>query len=186
MSWGFPIPKRHDKEWKIFQQNVVKELPASNSHTGTSYGEKTRIDLVLNESKLDQRVTVEEKEISADGCKRMKIDQFLLSSHPIKKIADNQEFRKKRSKTYAEVVRTVGTSNSGDEVLEQLIVPNILKEKNHDFKRIVGIDLRSTYARLMKDELLESDTLYSLPRLCTDTCASRNLSRYRKVSANLW
>lgn len=119
------------------------------------------------------------------GAKEMKIDQFLLSSHPIKKIADNRKFRKKRSKTYAEVVRTVGKPNSGEEVLEQLLMPNILNEENHDFKRIVGIDLRSTYARLMEDELLDSDTLYSLPRLCTDTCASRNLSRYRKVSANL-
>ena len=48
------------------------------------------------------------------GAKEMKIDQFLLSSHPIKKIADNRKFRKKRSKTYAEVVRTVGTPNSGE------------------------------------------------------------------------
>ena len=119
------------------------------------------------------------------SAKEMKIDQFLLSSHPIKKIADNRKFRKKRSKTYAEVVRTVGKPNSGEEVLEQLLMPNILKEENHDFKRIVGIDLRSTYARLMEDELLDSDTLYSLPRLCTDTSSSRNLSRYRDVSANL-
>ena len=119
------------------------------------------------------------------GAKEMKIDRFLLSSHPIKKIADNRKFRKKRSKTYAEVVRTVGKPNSGEEVLEQLLMPNILKEENHDFKRIVGIDLRSTYARLMEDELLDSDTLYSLPRLCTDTSSSRNLSRYRNVSANL-
>ena len=61
-----------------------------------------------------------------------------------------------------------------------------MKEEYHDFKRTVGIiyDLKIIYTRLKENELLDSDTLSSRPRLCTDT-SFQNLSRYRNVSANL-
>ena len=77
------------------------------------------------------------------------------------------------------------TSNFGGEVLETLKEPNVSKEENHDFKRTVGIDLESIYARLKEDELLGSDKLSSPPRLCTDTSSSQNSSRYRNVSSDL-
>lgn len=60
-----------------------------------------------------------------------------------------------------------------------------MKEENHDFKRTAGINLQSIYARLTENELLDSDTLSSPPRLCTNTFFSQILSRYRNVSANL-
>ena len=85
---------------------------------------------------------------------------------PNKTITDNQKFRKKRSKIYAEALQSVGTSNSDDEVLEPRKAPNVLKEENHDFNRTIGINLESIYARLREDELLGSDTLSSPPRLC--------------------
>ena len=104
---------------------------------------------------------------------------------PNKNITDNRKFRKKRSKTYAEALQSVETSNFGGEVLETLKEPNASKEENHDYKRTVGIDLESIYARLKEDELLGSDKLSFPPRLCTDTSSSQNSSRCRNVSSDL-
>ena len=67
-----------------------------------------------------------------------------------KSITDNWKFRKKSSKTYAEALRSVGISNSGGEVLEQLKTPNVLKEENHGLNGTVGINLKSIYARFRK------------------------------------
>ena len=123
---------------------------------------------------------VEGNENSADVFKRKDDRPIFAQIDPNKNITDNRKFRKKRSKTYAEALQSVGTSNSGGEVLEPLKAPNVLKKENHDFNRIVGIYLEGVYARLTEDELLGLDTLSFPPRLCTDT--SQNSSRYRNVS----
>lgn len=73
---------------------------------------------------------------------------------PNKNITDNRKLRKKRSKTYAETLLSIWTSNSGGEVLEPLKAPNVLKEKNRNFNRTVGTDLECIYARLRQDEFL--------------------------------
>ena len=127
---------------------------------------------------------VEENENSANVCKRKDDRPIFAQIAPNKNITDNRKFRKKRSKTYAEALQSVGTSNSGGEVLEPLKAPNVLKKENHDFNRIVGIDLEGIYARLTEEELLGLDTLSSPSRLCTDT-SSQNSSRYRNVSSDL-
>ena len=128
---------------------------------------------------------VQGNENSADLSKRKDDRPIFAEIAPNKNITDNRKFRKKRSKTYAEALQSVETSNFGMKVLERLKDPNASKEENHDFKRTVGIDLESIYARLKEDELLGSDKLSSPPRLCTDTSSSQNSSRYRKVSSDL-
>ena len=120
---------------------------------------------------------------SVDLSKRKDDRPIFAEIAPNKNIMDKT--RKTRSKTYAEALQSVGTSNFGGEVLETLKEPNASKEKNHGFKRTVGIDLESIYARLKEDELLGSDKLSSPPRLCTDTSSSQNSSRYRNMSSDL-
>ena len=48
-----------------------------------------------------------------------------------------------------------------------------------------SIDLGSIYTSLREDDLLDSDTSSSPPRICTDTSSSQNSSRYRKVSSDI-
>ena len=120
---------------------------------------------------------------SADLSKRKDDRPIFAEIAPNKNITDKT--RKTRSKTYAEALQRVGTSNFGGEVLETLKEANASKEENHGFKRTVGIDLESIYARLKEDEFLGSDKLSSPPRLCTDTSSSQNSSRYRNMSSDL-
>ena len=128
---------------------------------------------------------VEENENSANVCKRKDNRPIFPENAPNKNIMENQKFKKKRSKTYAEALQSVETSSSGGEVLEPLQALNVLKEENHNFNRTVVINLKSIYARLREDELLRPDTLSSPPRLCTDTFSSQNLSRYIDVSSDI-
>ena len=97
---------------------------------------------------------------------------------------DNPKFRKKKSKTYAEALQSLGTSDSGEKVVESLKAPNVLKEENHNFSRTVGIDLESIYTRLREDGWLGTGTLSSQSRIYTDTSSSQNSSRYRNVSSD--
>ena len=113
--------------------------------------------MLLSESKIEQRVMVEANENSTDVFKRTDDRRIFAEIAPNKNIMDNRKFRKKRSKTYADALQSVGKSNSGGEVLETRKAPNVLKEENHDFNRTVGINLESIYARLREDELLGSD-----------------------------
>ena len=126
---------------------------------------------------------VQGNENSADLSKRKDDRPIFAEIAPNKNITDNGKFRKK-SKTYAEALQSVGTSNFGGEVLETLKEPNASKEENNDFKRTVAIDLESICARLKEDELLGSDKLSCPHRLYTDT-SSQNSSRYRNVSSDL-
>ena len=116
--------------------------------------------------------------------KERTINQFSLKSLPTKilRIIENLERKEVR---HAEALQSVRTSNFGGEVLETLKEQNASKEENHDFKRAVGIDLESIYARLKEDEFLGSDKLSSPSRLCTDISSSQNSSRYRNVSSDL-
>ena len=91
---------------------------------------------------------------------------------PNKNIIVIGKFRKKKSKAYADALQSVGASNSGGEVLEPQKALNVLKEENHNLNRTVGMNLESICARLREDELLDSDTLSSPPRLCTDSSSS--------------
>ena len=179
------LEKRRDKKWKKFQQNAIKERRARKSHADTGYRKTTKVESIVSESKREQRVMVQGNENSADLSKRKDDRPIFAEIAPNKNITDNRKFRKKRSKTYAEALQSVETSNFGGEVLETLKEPNTSKEENDDFKRTVGIDLESIYARLKEDELLGSDKLSSPPRLCTDTSSSQNYSRYRNVSSDL-
>ena len=87
------------------------------------------MEFILSKSKLKRRVTVEEHENSANVCKR-KDDRPIFPEIAFNKnITDNRKFRKKRSTTYAEAVRSVGTSNSDAEVPEPLKAPNVFKEE---------------------------------------------------------
>ena len=52
------LEKRRDTKWKKFQQNAIKERRAWQSHAGTGYGKIPKVETILNESKLVQRVTV--------------------------------------------------------------------------------------------------------------------------------
>ena len=130
------------------------------------------MESILSESEIDKRAMVEGNENSTDVCKRTNDRGIFAEIAPNKNITGNRKFRKKRSKTYADALQSVGKSNSGGEVFETRKAPNVLKEENHDFNRTVGINLESIYARLREDELLGSDTLFSPPRLCTDTSSS--------------
>ena len=142
------LEKRRDKKWKQFQQNTIKERRARKSHTDTGYRKTTKVESILTELKLEQRVMLEGNENNVDVYKRKDDRPIFAQIAPNKNITDNRKFRKKRSKTYAEAMQSVQTSNSGGEVVEPLKPPNVLKEKNHDFNRIIGIDLESIYARL--------------------------------------
>ena len=174
------LDKRRDEKWKKFQQNVIKERRARKSHTDTGYGKTAKMESILSELKREKRVMVQGNENSADLSKRMDNRPIFAEIAPNKNITDNRKFRKKRSKTYAEALQSVGTSNFGGEVLETLKEPNASKEEKH-----VGIDLESIYARLKEDELLGSDKLSTPPRLCTDTSSSQNSSRYRNLCSEL-
>lgn len=57
------------KKWKKFQQNAIEERCTWKSHADIGYGKTTTTESVLNESKLEQRVTVEGKENTVDVCK---------------------------------------------------------------------------------------------------------------------
>lgn len=74
------------------------------SYTDRGYGEKTRVEFILNELKPDQRVTVEEKQISSNWFKRNKDRSIFGKITSNKKKKYNRIFRKKRTKTYPEVV----------------------------------------------------------------------------------
>ena len=103
-----------------------------------------------------------------------------------KNITNNQKFRKRRSKTYAEALQSIGRSNSDGEVYEPLKAPNVLEEENHDFHRMGSIDLSSIYTILREDELLGSDKSSCPPRICADTSSSsQNSSEYRNLSPDL-
>ena len=88
---------------------------------------------------------VEGNENSADVCKTKDDRPIFAEIAPNKNITDNRKFRKKRSKTYAEALQIVGTSNSGAEVIEPLKAPHVLKEENRDFNRTAGIDLENIF-----------------------------------------
>ena len=75
-------------------------------------------------------------------------------------------------------MRSVGTSDSGEENLEPLKGLNILNVENDDCNRTLGIELEGISARLREDELLGSNTLSSPPWLCTDNSSAHNSSRY--------
>ena len=123
----------------------MKERHAWNSHADKISGKTTKVEFILNGSKLEQRVTVEGKENSADVCKRDDDRPIFAQIACNKNITDNRHFKEKISKTYAEAVQSVGTSKSGREVFEQLMALNVLNEGNHDLKRTVGIDLKGIY-----------------------------------------
>ena len=154
LSLSKTLEKRRDKKWKKFQQNAIKEQRPRKSHADTGYRKATKVESILSESKIEQRVMVEGNENSTDVCKRTDDRRIFAEIAPNKNITDNQKFRKKRSKTYADALQSVGTSNTGGEVLEPRKTPNVLKEENHNFNRTVGINLESIYARLRVDELL--------------------------------
>ena len=113
------------------------------------------------------------------------IDQFLLRSLPRKILWIIKNLERTELRHIQKQSKIVRTSNSGGKILEQLKALNVLKEENLVFNRTVGIGIKSIYARLTENELLGSDVLSSLPRLCTDTSTSQNQSSYRNVSANL-
>lgn len=175
------MEKQRDRKWKQFEQNAIKERRAWKSYADIGYGKRAKVVSISNESKLEQRATKEKKEKSVDVCKRNDDRPNLLRSLPTKILRITENLKSKRRKTYKEAMRSVGTSNSGEEVLEPLKTTNDLKEKNHDFNRTVGIDFESVYAKLKEDELLGSDTLYSPPRLYIDTSSPYNSSRYKNV-----
>ena len=85
------------------------------------------MEFILSESKREQRVMVQGNENSADLSKRKDDRPIFAEIAPNKNITDNRKFRKK-SKTYAEALQSVGTSNFGGEVLETLKEPNASKE----------------------------------------------------------
>ena len=108
---------------------------------------------------------VEGNQNSAGVCKRKENRPIFAVIAPSKNITGNWRFREKRSVTYVEALQSVGILNSGGEVLEPLKSPNVLKEENYNFNRIVGIDWESMYARYREEELLGSYTLSSPTRL---------------------
>ena len=60
--------------------------------------------LILSESKLGQRITLEEKEDSADVWKRNDDRPIFAEIASNKDITDIRKFKKKRSKTHAEFI----------------------------------------------------------------------------------
>ena len=128
------LEQRRDEKWKKFQQNAIKEQCAQKSHTDTGYRKTAKVESILSELKREQRVMVQGNENSADLSKRKDDRPIFAEIAPNKNITDNQKFRKKGSKTYAEALQSVGTSNFGGEVLETLKEPNASKYENHDFK----------------------------------------------------
>ena len=180
------LEKRRDK-WKKFQQNAIKEQRVRKSHANTGYIKATQVESILSGPKLERRVMVDRNENSADVSKTKDGKSFSaeITHSKNKNITDNRKFRKKRNKTYAEALQSIGTSTSNGEFCEPLKVPNVSEEENHDFHRMGSVDLGSIYTSLRENELLGSDTSSSPTRICTETFSSQNLSRYRNVSLDL-
>ena len=78
------LEKRRDKKWKQFQKNTIKERRARKSHTDTGYRKTTKVESILTELKLEQRVMLEGNENNVDVYKRKAIAQFSLRSLPTK------------------------------------------------------------------------------------------------------
>ena len=80
----------------------MKERHAWNSHADKISGKTTKVEFILNGLKLEQRVTIEGKENSADVCKRDDDRPIFAQIACNKNITDNRHFKEKISKTYAE------------------------------------------------------------------------------------
>ena len=107
------LEKRRDKKWENFQQNAIREqLVFRKSHANTSYSKATKVESISSGPKLEQRVLVDRNENSADVSKTKDGRSFSaeITHSKIKNITDNKKFRKKRSKTYAESLQSIGTS----------------------------------------------------------------------------
>ena len=102
-----------------------------------SYGKMTKVETILNKSKQVQRVTVLREKNSADMSNRHDSSSIFAEIASNKNITNNWKFRKKeRSKTHVKALQSVGTSNSGGEVLEQT-------ESTECFERRISIISRS-------------------------------------------
>lgn len=84
---------------------------------------------ISNKSTLEQRGTKEKKENSVDVCKTNDDRPNLLRSLPTKILRITENLKNKRRKTYKEAIRSVGTSNSGEELINSAGI-------NPGFKRI--------------------------------------------------
>ena len=90
------LEKQRDKKWKKFQQNAIKEQRPRKSHADTGYRKATKVESILSESKIEQRVMVEGNENSADACNRKDDRPIFAEIAPNKNITDNRKCRKKR------------------------------------------------------------------------------------------
>ena len=97
------LEKQRDKKRK-FQQNAIKEQRGQKSQADTGCRKATKVESILSRPNLEPRVMVDRNENSADVSKTKNDRPFsaVITPSKNKNITDNQNFRQKKSKMYAE------------------------------------------------------------------------------------
>ena len=98
------LEKQRDKKRRKFQQNVIKEQHGQKSQADTGYRKATKVESILSGPKLEPRVMVDRNKNSEDvsKIKNNRPLSAVITPSKNKNTTDNQNFRKKKSKMYAE------------------------------------------------------------------------------------
>ena len=109
------------------------------------------------------------------------IDCTLVNGLWVDNVTDNRRYRKKASKTYAEVVS--GTPNATESKCNFEMKDTKINEVPHKNKE--RINLTSIFENLLRDNLSIPQEILSPPKICTDTSLSGNTSNVLCTSKNL-
>ena len=169
---------RRVKKWNKIKDELHKENKTKESITSTSKQkeganrdedqENNKTDSLLKEFQKSDPILINET-----------IDCNLVNGLCVDNVTNNRRYRKKASKTYAEVVSE--TPNATDSNVEMKDTKT--KEVPHKDKE--GINLTSIFDNLLRDNSSIPQETLSPPKICIDTSLSGNTSNVLCTSENI-
>ena len=172
------LQHRRVKKWNKIKDELHKENKTKESITSTS---KQKEGAIRDEDQENNKTVSLLKEFQKNDPILINetIDCNLVNGLCVDNVTDNRRYRKKASKTYAEVVS--GTPNATDSNVEMKDTKT--NEVPHKDKE--GINLTSIFENRLRDNSSIPQETLSPPKICTDTSLSGNTSNVLCTSENL-